>query len=262
LGIMDGSTITPTNNPDLSGSYVQVSNVVIAANTLVNVAYPVVYGVGKGGSGRTQPPLSLTLAANIITGTNAPLFTVTDPPAIPVTYLDNIIWGAASGFTTNSELAVTNPLLVTDTLDILRPVANSPAIGAAAPQSLFPGDLLDMDGALRPLNGRDIGADQVGVGARPIAPLAANEVGPFWMQPTGPPEVTDLNRIPTEMYRISIRSPGTAWAQMLTLQQSTSPEGPWTNLVGVITEADDCGIFAAAVNSGGEPKLFWRAGRP
>jgi poly(beta-D-mannuronate) lyase len=262
LGIMDGSTITPTNNPDLSGSYVQVSNVVIAANTLVNVAYPVVYGVGKGGSGRTQPPLSLTLAANIITGTNVPLFTVTDPPAVPVAYLDNIIWGAASGLATNGELAEMDPLLVADTLGMLRPAATSPAIGAAGTQSLFPGDLLDMDGALRPLNGRDIGADQVGVGARPIAPLAATEVGPFWMQPAEPPEVTDLTLIPPEVFHISIRSPGTTWAQMLTLQQSATPGGPWTNLVGGIAEADDDGIFAALVNSGGEPKLFWRVSRP
>jgi len=262
LAIMDGSTFTNNTNPDLSGSYVQVSNVVIAANTLANVAHPVVYGVGKGGSGRTKPPLSLTLAANIISGTNAPLFKVTDPPAVPVTYLDNIIWGAASGFATNSELAEADPLLVADPLGVLRPATNSPAIGAAGTQSLFSGDLLDMDGALRPLNGRDIGADQVGHGARPPAPQAATEVGPLWMQPTGPPELIDLTLIPPETFRISIRSPGTTWAQMLTMQQSSNPGGPWTNLVGGIAEADDDGIFDAVVNSNGQPKLFWRVVRP
>jgi hypothetical protein len=126
---------------------------------------------------------------------------------------------------------------------------------------LFPGDLLDMDGALRPLDGRDIGADQVSVGARPIAPQTATEVGPFWMQPTGQPDVTDLTPIAPEMFRISIRSPGTTWAQMLTVQQSANPDGPWTNLVGGIAEADDDGIFPAVVNSSGQPNLFWRVVR-
>ena len=261
LAIMDGSTFTNNPNPDLSGSYVQVSNIVIAANTLVNVAHPVVYGVGKGGSGRTKPPLDLTLAANIISETNGPVFKVTDAPAVPVTYLDNIIGGAASGLATNPELVETDPLLVADTLGILRPATNSPAIGAAGTQSLFPGDLLDMDGALRPLDGRDIGADQVSVGARPIAPQTATEVGPFWMQPTGQPDVTDLTPIAPEMFRISIRSPGTTWAQMLTVQQSANPDGPWTNLVGGIAEADDDGIFPAVVNSSGQPNLFWRVVR-
>jgi poly(beta-D-mannuronate) lyase len=262
LAIMDGTAFTTDSNPDLSGSYVQVSNVVIAVNTLVNVAQPVVYGVGKGGSGRTNPPLSLTLAANIISATSAPLFTVTDPPAVPVTYLENIIWGAASGLPTNPELIVTDPLLVADAQGIRRPATDSPAIGAAGTQSLLPGNLLDMDGALRPLNGRDIGADQVGFGARPIAPQAATEVGPFWMRPSGPLTVTDVSLIAPETFRISIRSPGTTWAQMLTLQQSSSPDGPWTNLVGGIAEADDDGVFAAAVNASGQPKLFWRVGRP
>ena len=262
LAIMDGSTYTSNSNPDLSGSYVQVSNVVIAANALVNIAHPVEYGVGKGGSGRTKPPLDLTLAGNIITGTNAPLFTVTDPPAVPVTYLDNIIWGASSGLPSNPELVETDPLLVADALGIDRPATNSPAIAAAGTQSLFPGDLLDMDGALRPLNGRDIGADQVGDGARPVAPQAALEVGPFWMQAAGPLELTDLIRVPPEIFLISIRSPGTAWAQMLTLQQAADLDGTWTNLTGAIAEPDDDGLFTATVTSSGQPKLFWRVVRP
>jgi hypothetical protein len=63
------------------------------------------------------------------------------------------------------------------------------------------------------------------------------------------------------MFQISIRSPGTTWAQMLTMQQSSTPEGPWMDLVGGIAEADDNGVFAATVNSSGQPELFWRVVR-
>ena len=192
LAIMDGTAwVTSNVSPDLSGSYVQVKNVTIAHNTIINAADPVNYGVGYGGSGRGSAPRDSTLAANIIVSTNAPLFTITHTP-INITNLNNIVWGAATGLSADPELVVTNPLLLAaDANGISRPDTNSPAIGAAGTEVLLSGrDMLDMDGALRPLTGRDIGADQVGLGTRPPAPVAITEAGPVWIQSSDPAAIT------------------------------------------------------------------------
>ena len=190
LAIMNGTTWTPpAATPDLSGGYVVVKDCVIAHNTIINAADPVNFGVGKGGSGRNSPPKDNTLAANLIVSSNAPLFTLTDTPVNTI-YLSNMVWGAATGLPANPNIIVADPLLATDSLGVQRPSASGPAAGAAGTELLLPGDLLDMDGALRPLTGRDIGADQIGLGTSPVAPMNITNVGPTWIQSSAPPAVT------------------------------------------------------------------------
>ncbi|HEY6167526.1 MAG TPA: polysaccharide lyase 6 family protein [Verrucomicrobiae bacterium] len=258
LGLMDGTTPTTNSNPDLSGSYVQVSNVVVAHNTMVNAAESVVYGVGKGGSGRTKAPRDCTLAANILVATQSPIFTLTDTPT-NITYLSNLVWGASTGLSANPGLIAANPQLSADVFGIQRPASGGPAAGTAATQSLLSGDLLDLDGALRPLTGRDIGADQIGRGSRPVAPLSATEVGPFWMQPTGPvivyPALTSGGPV-----QLSIRAPGTAWARLLAVERAPGPAGTWVQF-GPINEADDDGIFSVVDDPMGANQFYWRAFR-
>ncbi len=258
LALMDGTT-PATTNPDLSGSYVQVKNVLLAHNTLAGVTQPVVFGVGRGGSGRTQPPRDTTLAGNVLVGTQTPLFTVTHTP-INISYLDNLVWGGATGLAANPELVVADPLLANDALGLARPAATSPVVDAAATQALLPGDLLDIDGALRPLTPRDIGADEVSAGTRPLAPLSAAECGPLWMQPLGPLALS-LSLTPQRHIRVSIHAPGTAWARLLTLSRGASPGGAWS-AVTTLAEADDDGLFSAVEDPTGFARLFWRATRP
>jgi len=175
--------------------------------------------------------------------------------------LDNLVWGGATGLPANPELVASDPLLAADPEGILRPAAGSPVVDAAATQALLAGDLLDLDGALRPLTGRDIGADELFLGARPVAPLSTVEAGPLWMKPAGPldlwPALTPVRRI-----RISIRSPGTAWARLLTLFRAAALGGPW-NVVPALAEADDDGLFTAVEDPAGFERLaLWhRPGR-
>lgn len=190
LAIMNGTTWTPpAPSPDLSGGYVVVKDCVIAHNAIINVADAVNFGVGNGSSGRNTPPQDNTLAANIIVSSNAPLFTLTDTP-INTTSLSNLVWGAATGLPPDPNLIVADPQLTADAMGIQRPSTNGPAAGGAATESLFPGDLLDMDGALRPLTGRDIGSDEIGLGTSPVAPMSITHVGPTWIQSSAPPVVT------------------------------------------------------------------------
>ena len=191
LAIMNGTTWNPpANSPDLSGGYVVVKDCVIAHNTIINAADPVNFGVGNGSSGRNTEPQNNTLAANIIVSSNAPLFTLTDTP-LNTTYLSNLVWGAATGLPADPNLTSADPLLTADGLGIQRPSALGPAAGGGATELLFPGDLPDMDGALRPVIGRDIGADQIGLGTRPPAPMSITEVGPMWIQSVAPPATSD-----------------------------------------------------------------------
>jgi poly(beta-D-mannuronate) lyase len=189
LAIMNGTNWNPPSNPDLGGGYVVVKDSVFAHNTIVDAADAVNFGVGNGSSGRNTPPRDNTLAANIIVSSSAPLFTLTDTP-VNTTYLSNLIWGAATGLPVDPDLIMADPLLTPDAMGVQRPSAAGPAAGTAGTDLLFPGDLLDMDGALRPVTGRDIGCDEIAQGALPAAPLSMTNVGPSWVYTSTPPTVT------------------------------------------------------------------------
>jgi len=188
LAIVNGTTWNPPSNPDLGGGYVVVRDCVIAHNTIVNAEESVHYGVGDGSSGRNTPAQDNTLAANIISSTHADLFTITDP-ALNTTYLSNIVWGTMVGIS-DPDLVFTNPLLTADAQGVQRPSAAGPAADNAATDLLLTNDLYDLDGALRPLTNRDIGADEIALGTMPVAPLSMTNVGPSWIYTSTPPTVT------------------------------------------------------------------------
>ncbi|MDF7806560.1 chondroitinase-B domain-containing protein [Pontiellaceae bacterium B12219] len=190
MGIMAGTIWAGpgSTSPDESGGYVQVKNCIIAQNTIIDSQESVVWGVGLGGDGRTTEPADNTFAANLIESSSAPLFTFTDTPTGTI-YSSNVVWGATVGIT-DPGIIVADPILTTDSLGIQVPSATGPAAGNAGTEFILPDNLLDMDGALRPLLGRDVGADQIALGTAPMAPMAITDVGPTWIQSTAPPVVT------------------------------------------------------------------------
>ncbi|MGE4489064.1 MAG: polysaccharide lyase 6 family protein [Kiritimatiellales bacterium] len=248
FAIMYGSTNTQTN-PDLLGSYGPVDNVILAHNTLVNVAEAVNYGVGKK-KDRQLPPNNVTFAANIVSSTHAPLFSQEDPPT-HLTNLNNIVWGASAGLAADPDLVVTNPLLAADCRGIFRPVTNSPAIGAAGTQTVLGGDLLDMDGALRPLVGRDIGADQVGSGAQPTAPLSTAEIGPGWLPLLIPAAI----RITMDQTTSSISVTGTPNTRYV-LETTTNLLSSWVPLM--TNAADENGRLEFSDTDAAGSQQFYR----
>jgi poly(beta-D-mannuronate) lyase len=167
LTIMNGVPNSPLNR------YFQVKRAVVAFNTLVDNVVPLNIGAGKN-SELSLPPLDCVVADNLVTGTRAPLITLTDVP-INMTWQGNIFFGAALGMTQPQGITVINPQLALSADGLWRPSSSSPVINAA--EGTFPYVTLDMDGQPRD-SLYDIGADEISTAQKTLHPLTRSEVGP------------------------------------------------------------------------------------
>jgi len=183
--MMNGVPDSPLNR------YRRVENALVAHNTIVDCAIPFVFGAQSSEGDTTLAPQNNTLINNVVTGTTAPIMTVTEP--INHTYTNNVAWGN-NGNLPDSGFTVENPLLGTGSDGLYRPQNGSPLIDAA--DDSVEAATRDMDGQQRPATGRDIGADEVLNTERPNGALEPGDVGPSWTI-----EVPDLGGVGDDGYR-------------------------------------------------------------
>jgi poly(beta-D-mannuronate) lyase len=160
ISLMNGVQGSP-----LSG-YFQVKRVLVAFNTVVMCAAPLVIGAGAGDDALTEPPQEVKVANNILWATRSPAITVVDP-ASQVEYLANL----------NSD--ETDPALARSSDGLWRPAAASPAVGAAI--GAFPEVAEDFDGQPRP-EAKDIGCDQTSQAPRLRWRWRKGDLGPGWLR--------------------------------------------------------------------------------
>jgi hypothetical protein len=158
-------------NPQPTG-YEQVSNPLVAFNTIVDCPAGIVIG---GGSGNV-PPKNVRLANNAISLPAGTAIRIQNAPQ-GITYEANFVQARSAGVTHAGVVAKTL-LLAKDADGIQRPASGSPLQDAAA--GSFADITLDLNGWERG-GPKDVGAEEIGGGTRPARPLTEKDVGPYWM---------------------------------------------------------------------------------
>lgn len=173
--------------------YFQVSNSVVAFNTIVNCAEGIAldvsynhYNSGMGPNGtQTLCIANSVVANNVVRDSQSPLVSLPGYPTNLV-WQGNIFYGASLGITLPSSNSIVDPKLssVPDGLvyTVYRPATNSPVIGAAL--GSYPYVVDDMDGQPR-FDPKDVGADQLSTNAITRGPVGPADVGPSWYQVAG-----------------------------------------------------------------------------
>lgn len=158
---------------------------VVAFNTFVNNVSNIEVGYdGDGFQGNWwfKPPVEITIANNIVVGSNGELVKVFQEP-INSTWLNNIVFpkgdnAATSRKFTEEEVRVLDPKLVQKD-GLWRLAEDSPVRGKTV--GWFPYLTRDVDGQLREKE-KDPGADQVSNSIALNKPLTKNDVGPSWLR--------------------------------------------------------------------------------
>jgi len=172
-------------NTQLNG-YAQVKDVLVAHNTIVNVAgSAITFDWGIGSSGRSLLPVDLTISGNLISSSGASLFEGAEGTGY--TFTENIAHGASLGISSRPGIAEVDPQLMQGPDGLWRPADTSPAIDGATASALF---MDDMDGQAR-IGLYDIGADESSVAQIVRKPLTVNDVGASWFN-YEPPTVWPL----------------------------------------------------------------------
>ena len=179
LSIMQGLVDSPLNG------YFQVQRAIVAHNTFVNCANPLVVGlVGTlGGSTNitTLPPVDCVIANNLAFSSTGKLVDQRVTP-VNLTWEGNILFGTTLGITNAGGITVVNPQLLFAADGLWRTDVTSPARGAA--QGNYPFVSIDMEGQARPA-AKDVGADQFSTEPTNFPVLRAVDVGPLWMRASG-----------------------------------------------------------------------------
>ncbi len=167
---------------DTDGGYEQVRFCEVVHNTFVdntqtfNLAEP-------GGGDNSLFPTGNTIANNILLSSQGTLVTNTSGLGT-MTYADNIAFGSSLGFA-GSGFTEVDPELSAASDGLFRPGTGSPVLDVAnASHSVS----IDIDGDLRG-SPADIGADEFNPGIGTLAPLGFSDVGPAWLNSTGPSHV-------------------------------------------------------------------------
>jgi poly(beta-D-mannuronate) lyase len=171
LTLMNG---IPDSEPN---GYFQVKRAVIAFNTFVDCRSTFVIGYSGNGARRpTLPPVGGTIANNVVLRGDGPMvrFETASPD---LAWRGNLVFGVATGLPPEDELRAIDPKLERSADGLLRPVVDSPVVGASVGD--FPTVVDDLDG--RPRGPRkDVGCHQWSpVPAREALPNRG-EVGPSW----------------------------------------------------------------------------------
>ena len=135
-------------------------------------------GYGTGRKGQTMPPVDCVVANNLVLGGRSPLITVHDP-AMTVTFVGNVTYGAKLGLPPTAGIRRLDPKLTEGDDGLWRPADGSPILGAAEGRFTIVVD--DMDGQPRE-SPTDVGADHRSDQPVRRAPLAATDVGPPWLE--------------------------------------------------------------------------------
>jgi poly(beta-D-mannuronate) lyase len=171
LSMMNGIPDSPLNG------YFQVQRAIVAFNTFVDCRENFVLGLASDNpKGGTLPPKDCTIANNLIVGREAPLVRYASQPDNP-RWEANLFHGAALGARALPGLRQADPKLQRAEDGLLRPAADSPALGNAA--TIFPFITDDIDGHPRAAK-PDIGCDEILTEPPQRRPLTADDVGPSW----------------------------------------------------------------------------------
>jgi poly(beta-D-mannuronate) lyase len=253
-------------NTQLNG-YLQVKDVVVAHNTIVNVAgAAITFDWGIGSSGRSLLPEDLTISGNLISSTAAGLFEGAEGTGY--TFANNIAHGAALGIPSRPGIAEVDPLLLpTLVAGVLRPATGSPAINGATSSALFSDD---MDGQAR-VGLFDVGADESSTDPIVRMPLTTLDVGATWHTYTPPAEWPPEIQLPPGEFLIveaenfsSISDPdndGDTWtvaniAGASGGQVIQAPAGSRTNLPGL---HDTLAVYTMSFAEEGDYRAYYLA---
>lgn len=173
-----------------NNEYFQVKNATIAHNTIVGVKEAAItFDDGLGSSGRTLLAEDVTIANNLVSSNQDPLFEGSEGTGW--TWEGNIAFGQSLGpVTGNPGVTVVDPQLAVDADGLFRPQPGSQAIDTAVSgYGSIAG--FDMDGQPR-IGLADVGADEVSAAVIARKPLEEGDVGPSWLgdnppDPTGGP---------------------------------------------------------------------------
>jgi poly(beta-D-mannuronate) lyase len=238
ISIAAGVANTPLNG------YLQVTDCVIAHNTIVNVAGAgITFDWGIGSSNRSLLPADLTIEGNLILNSGDSSFEGAEGTGHA--FASNIAFGATLGIPARAGILEVDPLLrPTPVAGVLSPTSGSPAIDGATGSALFSDD---MYGRAR-IGLFDVGADEASTDPVVRLPLTTFNTGAAWFSYTPPalwPPATQLP--PGEFLTVeaegfsAITDPdddGDVWTTVSVAgasggQAIKAPGGSRTNLPGV-----------------------------
>lgn len=187
VSVMNGVPNSPLNR------YFQVKRAVIAFNTIVHARSSIFLGAGADDE-RTLPPDSLVIANNaVLAGERADFIVRQDDAPTRAIWEGNVFFGASLGIDDPGGITMADPMLTIETgheAALWRPAVSSPLIDAAAGDYAWV--MEDMDGQLRPAEGKDVGADEYLPEAEVHRPLTPADVGPAWLaEALGTPAESD-----------------------------------------------------------------------
>jgi poly(beta-D-mannuronate) lyase len=164
--------------------YFQAKNCLIAFNTVVDSRGPCVeVAAGLGSSGRTLPPIGITMANNLFAVKGGePLRKGKEEKGYR--WLGNL---SSASVEAHDGIRAVDLQLARGSDGLWRPKAGSPARGAA--EGAYGDVKTDIDGQDR-VNPRDVGCDQISDAATTSQPLTPNDVGPAWRRTAPRPAET------------------------------------------------------------------------
>ncbi|MEY2407614.1 MAG: poly(beta-D-mannuronate) lyase, partial [Verrucomicrobiota bacterium] len=134
MAIMQGLDPVLYGGPLPLNGYFQVQRAVVAHNTFVNCANPLVIGLVGTLTGSTNittlPPVDCVIANNLALSSSGKLVDQRTTP-VNLAWEGNILFGTTLGITPIPGITVTNPALVFGTDGLWRPDTASPARGGA-----------------------------------------------------------------------------------------------------------------------------------
>jgi poly(beta-D-mannuronate) lyase len=169
LSVMQGIVDSP-----LAG-YFQVKRALIAFNTFVDCAVPLI--IGQPGARTTLPPEDCVIANNVVVGRGPPAVRHVGE-RVRIRYAGNLVHGAPVGAAPADGFRPLDPRLARAVDGLWRPGEDSPLRGAAVPG--FEAITHDIDGQPRG-SASDVGCDQVSTAPILRRPLGPVDVGPGWL---------------------------------------------------------------------------------
>ncbi len=164
-------------NSELNG-YFQVTNALIAFNTIVNNSGPcIMLEAGLGSRDRTLLPEDVVIANNILHNTVTKDTLIKGKKNDKIQWVGNIGFGSAPGYDAGEGLLKADPEMVRGKDNLLHPSPTSVARGSAVGD--YPVVKIDIDGQARG-DKKDVGCDQQSDAPVINVPLTAADVGVSW----------------------------------------------------------------------------------
>lgn len=153
LCLMNGIPDSP------AAGYFPVSRSLVAFNTFVDCRTTFLVGFAGGAPDKVSlPPRDSLIANNIVINATAPVAAIETEP-VAIAWRGNVAFGGAGGVPAGPGFRSIDPRLLRGEGGLLRPAADSPALGAAIGVAGFPEVSTDIDGQSRGTQ-KDVGCDQ------------------------------------------------------------------------------------------------------